>query len=60
VNFVWFCCTRLGISCINGIENVIGQEGYGRRKTRILEGGNGAEEVLGIQERVLRDELCSG
>jgi hypothetical protein len=61
MNFVRLCCTRLGISRLDSIEDVVGQElCCGRRrskKTRVLEGGNGSEEALGIQERVFRDEL---
>ena len=62
VNFVRLCRTRLGISRVDGIEDVIGKERlvcYGRRikETRVLKGGNSPEEALRIKERVFRDKL---
>ena len=62
MNFVRLCCTRLGISRIDGIEDVISKERLGccgRRieETRVLKGGNSPQEALRIKERVFRDEL---
>lgn len=62
MDFVRLCCTRLGISRVDGIEDVIGKERLGccgrrTKETRVLKGRNSPEEALRIKERIFRDKL---